>query len=393
VTTIRLPERRLVAPPVLDGVELAPPLDDSFMDPRGYFSEAFYDLELREVFARSWIFVCDVQDVGEPGDYVTETIGYEPVVVVRGHDRELRAFSNVCRHRASTVVQGMGNCGKTMTCPYHGWTYHLDGRLTGVPYQRDLVCPIERDHLGLHELRMAVWERWVFVNVSGDAPPLSDYLEEIPALLGRHEFAMAHRGYQLDDEVAANWKILMDNAYCDYHLPFVHAESLGKFVDPHGLDERTWTYTGRVLARSSPYGGGPYRILPELEGEAREGSIGCAAFPNFYIAAFPNGGCTVMWWTPLAIDKTRARVLSYTRDPEEDFRAGKALLQQIQNEDYAICRKVQQGLRSALYRTGPRHDLELKIRGYQRMLMQMLANAVSSGRAGRHTGNGMFEEP
>lgn len=381
MTTIDV-SRSLIAPLLLDGVELTPPPDDSFMDPRGYFSEAFYDLEMREVFPRSWIFVCDVQDVSQPGDYVTETIGYEPVVVVRGDDGVIRAFSNVCTHRASLVVEGAGNCGKTMVCPYHGWSYQLDGSLTGVSYRRDFVCPIDTGALALKPLRADVWERWVFVNVSGDAPPLSEYLEEIPSMLGDHELTLAERGHVLDDHVNANWKVLMDNAFCDYHLPFVHAKSLGKFIDVHGLEERIWKYTGRLAARSAPYGGGPYNALPHLTGEAAQGSLGCSVFPNWFIAGFPNGGCTVMWWTPTGLATTRARVWNYTRDAEEDPRAARALLQQIQDEDYAICEKVQKGLRSALYRTGPQHALELRIRGYQRVLMEMLADAVSSGRAG-----------
>jgi phenylpropionate dioxygenase-like ring-hydroxylating dioxygenase large terminal subunit len=371
---------------MLDGIPLEPPPEHSFMDPRGYRSQAFFDLEMSAVFPRSWIFVADVEDLKSPGDYVSEFIGYEPVVVLRGADGELRGFSNVCTHRASLLAEGTGNCGKTLVCPYHGWTFQLDGALTGIPYQRDMAGPVDRSTLGLHPIRVAQWERWVFVNVSGDAPPLLDYLEKIPSRTVLHRLSETILGHRLDDEVKAGWKVLMDNAYCDYHLPFVHAKSIGQFVDPHGLSEEAWTYTGCLTAPSNPYNR-VYSVLPELEGEAREGSLGFSVFPNFFVVAFPNGGATVMWWTPMSIDRTRARVISYTKDPEDDPRAGRDLLQQIQDEDYEICEKVQKGLHSTMYRTGPRHDLELRVRAYQRRLIQMLAEEVSG------TTPGMFDGP
>jgi Rieske 2Fe-2S family protein len=222
-----------------------------------------------------------------------------------------------------------------------------------------------------------MWERWVFVNVSGEAPPLSDWLEEVPRLTANHGLKDTMRVHCLDDLVDANWKVMMDNAYCDYHLPFVHAKSLGKFIDTDCLEESIWNRTGLVFAPSATFDSKAfYKVKRGVEGKAAEGSLGFSVFPNWFIAVFPNGGATVMWWTPVSIDKTRARVMHYTQDPEEDPRAGLELLRQIQLEDYSICEKVQKGLRSALYRPGPQHGLELRIRGYQQLLMRMLAQAA-----------------
>ena len=134
-----------VEPPVVyDGIVIEPPPDDSFMDPAGYFSEKLFDLEMRVVYPRSWVFVGDLSQLRKPGDYVTETIGTEPVMVVRGRDGTLRAFVNVCPHRASTLVEGSGNCGRALVCPYHGWTFHLDGRLAATPHPRGFVEPVDR---------------------------------------------------------------------------------------------------------------------------------------------------------------------------------------------------------------------------------------------------------
>ena len=98
-----------------------------------YRTPEFLEAERREVFRKQWVMVGHVGELQEPGDYVSQTVAGEPIVVVRGKEGELRAFSNVCRHRGARVADGSGNCGKALRCPYHGWTYGLDGRLLGVP--------------------------------------------------------------------------------------------------------------------------------------------------------------------------------------------------------------------------------------------------------------------
>lgn len=183
-----------------------PPLtvpDGSFIDPWIYTSSEAYEVELREVFPRSWVLVADLADLREPGDYVTDTIGREPVVVIRGRDGELRAVSNVCTHRASILVEGQGNCGANIVCPYHGWTFGHEGRLTGVSYRRDFVAPIDPDALGLRPVALDTWERWAFVN-AGNAGPLADWLEGVPGVVASHGFATAPRMLERDDVVAAN---------------------------------------------------------------------------------------------------------------------------------------------------------------------------------------------
>ena len=365
--------------PTLDGVELAPPGDNDFMDPRGYFSPSVFDLEMSRIFPRCWIFVGDTSDLPEPGDYVTEMIGSEPIVVVRGDDGELRAFSNVCPHRAAVVAEGAGNCGKRFECPYHGWQFETDGRLVSVPYRSDFVEPFDTADFGLIELRLEVWERWMFVNVTGDAPPLLEYLEDIPAALANHDLGATTCVERLDDSVAANWKVMIDNAYCDYHLFLVHKTSLGEFVDMKTLRESIGQWTGLVYSPSPPPEEGGYPIRDGIVGEPAAGSMGFGVFPNFFISAYPNGGATVMWWSPTTIDTSRARVLSYTHSAAEDVRTDLDLLKSVQAQDYAICENVQRGLRSSLYHPGPQHGLELRIRGFQRRLVEMLVEEVAVG--------------
>ena len=366
-------------PVVYDGIVIEPPPDDSFMDPAGYFSQKLFDLEMRVVYPRSWVFVGDLSQLRSPGDYVTETIGTEPVMVVRDRDGELRAFVNVCPHRASTLVEGSGNCGRALVCPYHGWTFHLDGRLAATPHPRGFVEPVDRGAYGLREVRVDVWLQFVFVNVSGDAPPLHEWLHPAPEQFARHNLEAATRVYELDDEVNANWKVMMDNAFCDYHLEFVHENTLGRFADASTLREDIWEYTGRLTSQWSDEQLARTDVLPALAETNSYGSVAFGVFPNWFIAAFPNGGCSLMWWNPISLDKSRARVWNYSPDPDADTRSDFEMLKAVQAEDYAICEKVQQGLRSRSYRPGPQHYLELRVRGHQQRLMKMLADAIRRG--------------
>ena len=379
LSTAEVSDIKVEPPVVYDGIVIEPPPDDSFMDPAGYFSQKLFDLEMRVVYPRSWVFVGDLSQLRSPGDYVTETIGTEPVMVVRGRDGDLRAFVNVCPHRASTLVEGSGNCGRALVCPYHGWTFHLDGRLAATPHPRGFVEPVDRSAYGLREVRVDVWLQFVFVNVSGDAPPLREWLYPAPEQFARHNLEAATRVYELDDEVNANWKVMLDNAFCDYHLEFVHENTLGRFADASTLQEEIWDYTGRLTSQWSDEQLARTDVLPALAAANSYGSVAFGVFPNWFIAAFPNGGCSLMWWNPISLDKSRARVWNYSPDPGADARADFEMLKAVQAEDYAICEKVQRGLRSRSYRPGPQHYLELRVRGYQQRLMKMLADAIRQG--------------
>ena len=313
--------------------------DGSFIDPRIYFSPEIYETELRHVLPRSWVLVADLQDLREPGDFVTDTIGTEPVIVVRSSDGELRAFSNVCTHRGCLLAEGTGNCGPGLACPYHGWTFKNDGRLSGVSFRKDFGSALDTDSLDLHSLPVAIWQRWVFVNVSADAGPLTEWLEDVPLLTRGHGFSSAIRVAERDDEVACNWKVLVDNGACDYHYWFVHAQTLGPAIDPGALEVDNGDTTATMYAEYK--GASGFRPLEFLSARERSGSFVFSIFPNLLILAFPNGSCWLLRWTPLSIDRTRARVWIYSRDADEDPRGSEVLLERVQREDYATCERVQ----------------------------------------------------
>ena len=141
------------------------PLDSPMLQPYEVYDQDLFDLEMVRVYARSWVWLGDTEDLVEPGDFITGTIGYQPVMVIRQEDGSVRGFLNNCRHRASGLLyEPAGNCGKTMTCPYHNWAYNIDGRLIGIP-DRARMYPddLPTSDYGLAPIRIEVaWDKLVF---------------------------------------------------------------------------------------------------------------------------------------------------------------------------------------------------------------------------------------
>ena len=145
---------------------------------RAYTSPEVYEAEMREVFLKSWNFACHVSDVAEPGRFWTTTIAGEPIAVLRDKDGQLRALSNVCRHRAARILDGQGSCPKVLRCPYHGWTYRQDGQLAAVPEARGFDN-LDRESVRLPAFRVGELSGMVFVCMSEDTEPLDTYFGDL----------------------------------------------------------------------------------------------------------------------------------------------------------------------------------------------------------------------
>jgi phenylpropionate dioxygenase-like ring-hydroxylating dioxygenase large terminal subunit len=360
----------------LDATSLRLP-PGSFMDPRIYRSPEVHEIDMNAVLPGAWILVGDVDQLGRPGDFVTERIGYEPVIVVHGRDGRLRAFSNVCTHRASLLAERSGSCGRYLQCPYHGWRFQLDGKLAAVPHQRQMAEPIDPEQLGLHELRLATWERFVFVNVSGDAPPLEEYLAPIPELLRNHGVGELKRSASYVHHVAANWKVLVDNGACDYHVPVVHARLMPLIDGVPTWHEEAVGFTGILRVRLSQEGLASSPLYPGLEGDAADLTYAIGVYPNLLVIAFRTGDLHVLSWWPESIDRTEVRVQAYshTEHTDDDVRYSAESIEKLQLEDIEVCELVQQGMASASYRPGPRHALEARVEGFQAAYLTALARA------------------
>ena len=317
-----------------------------------YIDPRVLELEHRTVFSRSWQIAGRLDELRSPGDYITcELPGGEPIVVTRGADQHLRAFFNVCRHHAAAVVTDVHGSAQQFRCPYHGWTYALDGALKGTPDFAG-VCDFDRSTHGLVPLECAVAEKWAFVRPDRDGATLEAFLgPTLSSHLGARSLDTMHwlerRHYMLD----CNWKVFVDN-YLDggYHVPHVH----------RGLDsvlssrEYTIEIGERFCLQWSP--------IVSDGAEARTGAVrqGDHAFyywiyPNFMINCYGHAMDTNLV-IPRGVDKTEVVFDFYFTDVSESARAGNlasiAVSEEIQDEDIGICVSVQRGLHSRAYETG-----------------------------------------
>jgi phenylpropionate dioxygenase-like ring-hydroxylating dioxygenase large terminal subunit len=308
-------------------------------------------LEQERVFRRCWQYAARAEQVAEPGQFVATRAADIPVVVVRGKDGELRAFLNVCRHRGSLVCEGEGR-RETLQCPYHAWTYELDGSLRAAP-RSDAEPGFVLDGIALLPLAVGTWGPFVFVNPDADAPPLEEALGDLPDLLAGADLDVGalrfhHRS---EGDYAANWKICAENFLECYHCQVAHPGFSGVVdVSPgsYRLDA-----SGLV---SSQYGSVRERPRGDFDpsGEIPRGQFHFL-FPNTTINVMPGQpNLSIGPIVPLAPERTH-RFLDYFFasgvDPAwiEDMLA---FDEQVGIEDRALVERVQQGVRSGLLDEG-----------------------------------------
>ena len=191
------------------------------LPPEIYTDEAFLAFEHRALFSREWLCAGLSSQLPEPGDYFTTTANGEPIIVARGKDAVVRAFSAVCRHRGMQIADDAGNCG-TFTCPYHQWVYGLDGRLLGAPAM-DRTVGFDKKQIALPALAVEEWQGFVFVNFDPDAPPLGPTLRRCDPYLEHYDLARAvcPGTFTLTD-LPWNWKVMFENFNDGYHANRLH---------------------------------------------------------------------------------------------------------------------------------------------------------------------------
>ncbi|HEY9848997.1 MAG TPA: aromatic ring-hydroxylating dioxygenase subunit alpha [Leptolyngbyaceae cyanobacterium] len=206
-----------------------------------YTDPQFFIEEREKIWYKSWLFVGRQEDLVNPGDYLSCKVGDEPIIVTRTNSGKLQAMYNVCVHRGMRLLEGQGNC-KHIICPYHHWSYNLEGKLEGVVYPQ-CFPNLDKTAIALPQVQVDTWGGFVFVNLDPEAPSLKDYLAGVPQHLERYSHSwqglrIAHRATY---EIAANWKILMENYIDAYHIPMVHGPTLAADFDLPGFIKGSMT--------------------------------------------------------------------------------------------------------------------------------------------------------
>ncbi|HWE86313.1 MAG TPA: aromatic ring-hydroxylating dioxygenase subunit alpha [Terracidiphilus sp.] len=327
------------------------PLEEAFTIPAPwYLLPRMEELERDGVFGRNWIAVGRVDQVAAAGEFFTLELAGEPLVVVRGEDGELRAFFNVCRHHAAAVVTAPCGAAQHLRCPYHGWTYGLDGSLKGAPEFAG-VCNFDRAANGLVPVRVAAWEQFVFVNLDSQAPPLMDFLEDLPARIAPLSLSQLHFFARKTYTLACNWKVYVDN-YLDggYHVPHLH-KGLNSVLD---YREYTIENSRRYSLQSSPMveSGEHAQVAATRTGDR---AYYYWLYPNFMVNLY-EGVMDTNLVLPLGVDRCMVQFDFYFGDVSEAAlqhnEESVAVSDRIQDEDVDICESVQRGLRSRAYGAG-----------------------------------------
>ena len=344
-----------------------------------YLSPEFYEREQQSIFNEQWVYVGRAQGWSRPGAYRVLEVGGESVIIIRASDGALHGHVNLCRHRGSRLLCGEGVLRGAIRCPYHGWAYAPDGELLAAPFIP--MDAIPRGARRLHAIAVDEWGGFVFVHLTPERANaqggrLADQLGRVPERLSRYPLADLSIAQTIEYEVAANWKVLLENYNECYHCVGVHPE-LCRIVPAFkhhggaGLDwergiphrEGAFTFTFSGTTEREP--------LPGLDDDQRVRHNGELIYPNFMLSLSADHVAAFCVW-PQGPQQTRV-VCDFLFHPDEirkeSFAPSDAIefWDLVNRQDWRICESVQAGMRSRAFRYGyyaPMEDASLDIRRY-----------------------------
>jgi phenylpropionate dioxygenase-like ring-hydroxylating dioxygenase large terminal subunit len=331
-----------------------------------YASAELLELEYQEIFLKSWQMVGHVCDLPNAGDFLTFDLWRDSVIVIRGKDEVIRAFLNICRHRASRLLDGKGSCGGGIQCRYHGWSYRDDGSLSGIPNPEGFP-DAEKSKLGLQEVRMEIYRGHIFVNLRGDGPAVADMMGPLDEEIAVYSpEALVPLRDPIVETWECNWKLAWDNFEEDYHIPIGHPCLHRMLVADEG---------GGVLSSGIDWGYFAMREKPSKvphERRYQEG-IGCTdhRFPPgkgrrwLLIGMTPNTGIEYypdvfaqLQFLPLGVDRSMVKMSLYSppdmsREEREMQEINVRLLEEVNDQDRELCERIQRGVKTSGYQPGP----------------------------------------
>jgi glycine betaine catabolism A len=372
----------------VDAAEVAPvrrPVERAhLLPPRVFHDPDVFAYEQEAWFARTWSCVGRESDAARPGEYFLANVADEAIVIVRGHDERLRAFYNVCRHRGSRLLTEQAGRLVRFQCPYHAWTYELDGTLRRAPHTEALEGFATADN-GLVDVRVETWQGFVFLTLADDGPSLLSFLADLPPLVERYPIARLARARRIEYDVGANWKVIAENYSECYHCPGVHPQ----------LNRLTPYDRGRNLRSEGPWAGGWMELagsaatmstdgerhgrppLPGITPEDEGRVYYFVIWPGLLLSLHPD---YVMTHHVRPLGPERSRVAcDWLFDPatmeRPGFDPGDAIgfWDLTNRQDWAVCELQQQGTRSRAYVPGRYALLEDMVHAFDLMVADRYA--------------------
>jgi glycine betaine catabolism A len=348
---------------------------------RYFVSPEIFAQEQKEIFSKQWLLVGHQNQIATAGDYFTTEVAGESLIIVRDKRGTIHGFYNVCRHRGSRLIETRNGQSATIQCPYHAWTYALDGRLMGAPHM-DEVSGFDKANYSLHAVNLALWEGFVFVNLGDSPAPLTEWFKPLAGKFSRWNLSALHSAKRIEYDVRANWKLIFENYSECYHCLGVHPE-LSK-ISPSDSAENDLT--------EGPFLGGFMRIAKgkslTKSGNACALPIGCfgehdvhlvfyySIFPNMLLSLHPDY-VMVHQLRPQSPERTLI-ICDWLFNPEafkrSDFEPDDAIefWDMVNKQDWHVCELSQQGIASRAYEPGPYSARESIPAAWDRYYLQQM---------------------
>ncbi|MGD9634475.1 MAG: aromatic ring-hydroxylating dioxygenase subunit alpha [Pirellulales bacterium] len=301
--------------------EILKPYDEaSHMPGYMYWHPDVLRAEVDSLFMKEWLMVARREQIEEVGDYFSTRIVGESIIIARNKEGKLNAFYNRCAHRGVAMVDDCGH-RNTFSCPYHAWSYDLEGRLIGAPHMRE-IKGFDPATVRLKSIALREWAGWVFVNFSETPPSFDDFIKDFAADFSFLQQDRLRLAETIDLTVECNWKFMVENLVDNYHTPIIHRNTIGRSVstndrytgDRDGKGAFTGFYTAKTMTRDERT---RFRTMPWLQD--RGDSMGCSGHlvPNVHLFGRSDHVHVHVIWP---IHPTKMRLLCYQLFPDEFFK-------------------------------------------------------------------------
>ena len=346
--------------------------------------EVFAD-EGERLFARTWLCVGRAAALPEPGDYLTVEIAGESVIVLRDRSGEYRAYFNVCRHRGTRLCEaGQGRLSETIQCPYHAWTYALDGRLIGAPHMNEIEGFDKKDY-PLHRVPLESWEGFLFINIAPEPLRFADAFAPVQGRFARYNLPSLRTVRRIAYDVKANWKLIMQNYSECLHCPTIHPELSTKLPYTSGANDLVeGPFLGGYMEIKAPNESatisGRACALPlgELAPDDRRRAFYYTLFPTMMLSLHPDYAVFYTVWPRSAVE---SRVVcewmvhpDAPQSPGYNIQDAEEFWDRTNRQDWNICERSQLGVSSRMYQPGPYSPRESIPAAWDREYLRVMGN-------------------
>lgn len=360
---------------------------DRFLDAKFYTDPGFIALEQQQIFRKTWLYAGHSQTLVQSGSAITVEVAGQSILISRPHKdaNTLRAFYNVCSHRAAPLQIQAGTCSQRFICPYHGWVYNLDGQVMGTPQRKHFPKAFDAQHFPLKSVQIEQLGPFMFVCLDtteypdARVPPLLDYLGQAAATITAYPLSQMQQLTAQDAVVACNWKTFHDNSLCDYHVDIAHRQTLKETQG--SVENYEYRFDQYVNCLATPVTKSwqiENQILEELPEASRASFFTFGIFPNLHIFVLPNGALYLERIDPLTVNTCRVRTEIYSIP---DFSPSTAKLAEwydlLLSEDIALVEGVQRGYASGIYTAGIANGLESRVLHQQALFRRFMATHVT----------------